>query len=411
MKGTATIRFQFAELTSHSHASRKQRHSMHIAGVLCQIFILSISMSLPSLGGSSSEVPKIPVCPGLTIVTAISQKEGDYESIKTVTSVDAGKVQLKYSSEQPPEHVGGGLRIRKLNVPRVIRVNDLVAAAQYEQVFGTNIPAEMPGTTAIGVSRAVLVALKTKGDAEVGMFDIPILPGSSKMSGDVKQHPNVFDYTDTYKLKRVEGTPVMLPLIVNNAKTQIPTIHAIGRSDGYGYKAEFSFLDDENNPLALKWRLGIGAGTGAKAGGDRDTLQVIKIAYTCNAAANSQSWLERMLTETGRADIYSIYFSFNSDELRDESEPTLREIADIMRRHPDWKLSVAGHTDSVGGDASNLDLSKRRAASVKSALVSRFTVNGNRLTTDGFGKSRPVDTNDTEEGRARNRRVELVKVP
>jgi len=121
--------------------------------------------------------------------------------------------------------------------------------------------------------------------------------------------------------------------------------------------------------------------------------------------------LERALAETGHADIYSIYFSFNSDELRGESEPTLREIGEIMRRHPDWKLSVAGHTDSIGGDASNLDLSKRRAASVKNALVAKFRVNASRLMTDGYGKSRPLDTNETEEGRARNRRVELVKMP
>jgi len=374
--------------------------------------ILPITLACASMWAATgaAQETRIPLCPGLTIVTAISQKEGDYESIKTVTSVDAGKVQLKYSSEQPPEQVGGGLRVRKLKVPRIIRVNDLVGATQYEQIFGTNIPAEMPGTTAIGVSRAVLLSLKTKGEAEVGMFDIPILPGSSKISGDSKQHHSVFDYTDTYKLKRVEATPVMLPLIVNDLKTQVPTIHATGHSDGYGYKAEFFFLDDENNPLALKWRLGIAAGTGAKAGGDRDTLQVIKIAYTCNAALNSQSWLERMLAQTGRANIYSIYFSFNSDELREESEPTLREIADIMRRHFDWKLSVGGHTDSIGGDASNLDLSKRRAASVKSALLSRFSVSASRLMTNGFGKSRPVDTNDTEEGRARNRRVELVRM-
>ncbi len=362
---------------------------------------------------SGSAETKIPLCPGLTVVTAVSQKEGDYESIKTVTSLDGGKVQLKYSSEQPPEKVGGGLRIRKINVARVIRINDLLSATQYEQIFGTNIPAEMPGTTAIGISRAVLSALKTKGEAELAMFEIPpALPGSSpKFSDDARQHPSVFDYTETYKLKRVESAAVMLPLVVNDSRTQVPAIHAIGRSDYYGYKAEFFFLDDENNPLALKWRLGIGAGSGAKAGGDRDTLQVIKISYRCSAEPAGQSVLERMLAETGHADIYTIYFSFNSDQLREESEPTLREIAGIMRRHPDWKLSVAGHTDSIGSDVPNLDLSKRRAASVKNALVTGFGVNAGRLTTDGFGKSRPIDTNETEEGRARNRRVELVRLP
>lgn len=357
---------------------------------------------------------KIPLCPGLTIVTAISQKEGDYESIKTVTSLDGGKVQLKYSSEQPPEQIGGGLRIRKINVARVVRADDLLNATQYEEIFGTNIPTEMPGTTAIGTSRAVLKSLKTKGEAEVALFDIPPAPpgSSSKLSADPKQHPNVFDYIERYKLRVVPTeTQVRVPLIVNEVKTDLPAIAAAGRSEFYGYQAQFVFLDDENNPLALKWRLGIGAGSGVKAGGDRDTLQVIKIAYNCAASPPGQSWLERALAETGRADIYSIYFSFNSDELRQESEPTLREIADILRRHPDWKLSVAGHTDSIGSDAANLDLSKRRAASVKNALVTRFSANASRLVTDGFGKSRPVDTNDTEEGRARNRRVELVRLP
>ncbi len=385
--------------------SRRTEHLCRASVVAC--------VSIPVLIAAEPST-RVPVCPGLTIVTAVSQKEGDYESIKTVTSVDRATVQLKYSSEQSPEQVGGGLRVRKINVSRTIRIADLDGATQYEQIFGTNIPAEMPGTTAVGVSRAVLSALKTRGEADVGMFNIPsALPGSSsRVSADARQHPNVFDYAETYKLRRVENAPVAIPLVVNNVKTTLPAIHATGRSADLGYKAEFYFLDDADNPLALRWRLGIGAGSGAKLGGDRDALQVIKIAYNCSATgAGGGSWLERALAETGHVDLYSIYFAFNSDELREESEPTLRDIADVMRRHPEWKLDVAGHTDAIGGDASNLDLSKRRAASVKNALVSRFGVRAARFTTSGYGKSRPVDTNDTEEGRARNRRVELQRLP
>jgi outer membrane protein OmpA-like peptidoglycan-associated protein len=136
-------------------------------------------------------------------------------------------------------------------------------------------------------------------------------------------------------------------------------------------------------------------------------LEVIQISYNCSAATATGARLERELAQTGRADIYDIYFSFNSDQMREESQSTLREIGEILRRNPQWKLSVGGHTDAIGGDALNLDLSKRRAAAVKNALVARFGVNGARLTTDGHGKSRPIDTNDTAEGRARNRRVEL----
>jgi outer membrane protein OmpA-like peptidoglycan-associated protein len=119
--------------------------------------------------------------------------------------------------------------------------------------------------------------------------------------------------------------------------------------------------------------------------------------------------LEKSLAATGRADVYDIYFSFNSDQIREESEPRLKEIAEALNKHSDWKLSVEGHTDGVGAAAYNLDLSRRRAAAVKDALVKRYKIDPSRLTTTGFGSSRPKDTNDTLAGRARNRRVELVR--
>ncbi len=89
----------------------------------------------------------------------------------------------------------------------------------------------------------------------------------------------------------------------------------------------------------------------------------------------------------------------------------LKEIADVMAKNPAWKLSVEGHTDNIGGAASNQDLSARRAAAVRQALVGGHHVAADRLTPAGFGASRPKETNDTLEGRARNRRVELVRQP
>jgi len=105
-----------------------------------------------------------------------------------------------------------------------------------------------------------------------------------------------------------------------------------------------------------------------------------------------------------------VYFSFNSDVIRDESEPTLKEIAEVLRRHRDWRLRIAGHTDGIGSDQQNLELSTRRAAAVKDALVKKFGIAAGRLETSGFGKSQPKDTNDTLEGRAHNRRVGLMKI-
>jgi outer membrane protein OmpA-like peptidoglycan-associated protein len=80
----------------------------------------------------------------------------------------------------------------------------------------------------------------------------------------------------------------------------------------------------------------------------------------------------------------------------------------MMKREPAWKLNVTGHTDNVGGDASNLALSERRSASVKAALVARGIVAA-RLETGGSGASSPKATNSTLEGRAQNRRVELSR--
>jgi outer membrane protein OmpA-like peptidoglycan-associated protein len=128
-----------------------------------------------------------------------------------------------------------------------------------------------------------------------------------------------------------------------------------------------------------------------------------------NAAAGTAKRIEEDLAKDGRSIIYGIYFDFASDRIKEESEPVLSEIAQVLRDNPTWNLNVEGHTDSIGSDADNLDLSQRRSAAVKQALTTRYKVGLNRLQTSGYGESRPKDRNDTMEGRARNRRVELVK--
>jgi len=108
--------------------------------------------------------------------------------------------------------------------------------------------------------------------------------------------------------------------------------------------------------------------------------------------------MEQALQTVGKIDIYGIYFDFASDRIKPESEPVLREIGKVMSDNPSWTLRVSGHTDNVGGDAYNLDLSKRRAASVKQALVTRYRVAPARLETSGYGASSPKATNKTLEG-------------
>jgi outer membrane protein OmpA-like peptidoglycan-associated protein len=377
-------------------------------------FALTFANGPTTTPASTLTQARIPLCAGLTIVTAIDQPEGDYESIKSIESIADGAVRLKYSAERPERSVRGSApRLRKYTVYRDIPIADLARSTLYLQQFHERAPVKVPGTTAIGTSAAVLRSLKTTGAAELGIFN----PLSGEMSADPKKHPSVYDYQMVDTIARVEREPVMMPLTVNGARVELPAIHA--RGDYVGDKSEFFFLDDESNPIALRFRIGIGAirvgggASGAKPA-DRDTLQVVKIAYRCagpatTIAAPRISMLEQALEKAGRVDVYDIYFSFNSDVIRDESKPTLDELGDLLHRHPDWRLAIEGHTDNIASDTYNLDLSQRRAAAVKNALVGGYAIDASRLTTAGYGESRPKDTNDTLEGRARNRRVELVR--
>jgi len=116
----------------------------------------------------------------------------------------------------------------------------------------------------------------------------------------------------------------------------------------------------------------------------------------------------KLLTE-GKLVTYGIYFDVNKDVVKPESYGTLNDIAKILNEVPNVKVKIVGHTDSDGQDAANLDLSKRRAASVKAELAKTFGVNADRLITDGMGESQPVAPNDTPSNKALNRRVEFIK--
>jgi outer membrane protein OmpA-like peptidoglycan-associated protein len=158
-------------------------------------------------------------------------------------------------------------------------------------------------------------------------------------------------------------------------------------------------VDDERFPLLLDYQQ-----TSENNDPPLFRLQFAKISR------KSDGELERHLAVEKRVDVYGIYFDFASDRIRKESEPVLKEIADALSHNPSWTLSIAGHTDNIGGSAYNLDLSRRRSEAVRKALVERYSVMPGRLTTTGHGDAVPKDTNDTPKGRAKNRRVELVRL-
>jgi outer membrane protein OmpA-like peptidoglycan-associated protein len=126
-------------------------------------------------------------------------------------------------------------------------------------------------------------------------------------------------------------------------------------------------------------------------------------------AVGSPDMRNKLITE-GKLVSYGIYFDVNKDAVKPESYGTLKEIASILNENPDVKVKIVGYTDSDGTAAANLDLSKRRGASVKNELVKTFGIDASRLESDGLGETQPIAPNDTPENKALNRRVEFIKL-
>ena len=133
------------------------------------------------------------------------------------------------------------------------------------------------------------------------------------------------------------------------------------------------------------------------------------VGYRSVRFAESTPDFSQVIASSGRYVSHGILFDTGSDRLKPESATVIQSIARGLETNPNLKLQIEGHTDSVGNAAQNLDLSKRRAEAVKAVLVSQFKVDPARLTTAGLGQTKPIDTNDTPQGRAQNRRVEFVK--
>ena len=123
-------------------------------------------------------------------------------------------------------------------------------------------------------------------------------------------------------------------------------------------------------------------------------------------AANA---LDQNLISTGKAVIYGITFDFDKADIKPESKPQLDQIAKLLTDHADLKLAITGHTDNQGSADYNQKLSQRRADAIVATLVGGYAIAANRLSAQGIGAAAPVASNDTDAGRARNRRVELIK--
>ena len=147
----------------------------------------------------------------------------------------------------------------------------------------------------------------------------------------------------------------------------------------------------------------------AEKGNSKIWLRIVeKQAMQQHVVADAASF-GNDLRATGHVAVYGIYFDSAKSVLKPESTPALQEVAKLLGADPSLKLWVVGHTDSVGGVDGNMKLAQARAEAVVTALTTTHGIAAARLKGYGVGPLAPVASNDSEEGRAKNRRVELVK--
>lgn len=138
---------------------------------------------------------------------------------------------------------------------------------------------------------------------------------------------------------------------------------------------------------------------------EQTTVLVKEMAQEMSATAQAMS---DAIAKSGKLDVYGITFATGQATITPASDAVLSDLLAVLTANADWRLRIEGHTDNVGDKAANLKLSNARAAAVAAWLTGKG-IDGGRLTTAGLGDTQPVADNASEDGRARNRRVVLIK--
>lgn len=173
----------------------------------------------------------------------------------------------------------------------------------------------------------------------------------------------------------------------------------------------FSGIGDGNSPYvsARKGPQWIAVSTSAETGLTWYTQTAVLVEEMKQNLEADASAMAAEIEKTGSVAVYGINFETGKATLTPDSEKVLREVLSLMKQQPAWRFEVQGHTDNVGAKAANQTLSDQRASAVAAWLATNGVDKG-RLTSRGYGDTQPVAPNTTEDGRAKNRRVELKKV-
>lgn len=358
---------------------------------------------VPAAGLAQDTAAQIHPVTGLTIVSTEEFPEGDRDNVVRLQQVDSSGIHYVWRSL---EIHGSGDTVRDLRERRV-RASDLAGAPRLDLVFAAEDALERPGHTAWSISSAVYAALRDQGSARFTTVWVDASAGRLGALG-LGRAPRRARHKGT--LSRVSPTPVPFQLLVDGRRVSVPALHLrAALSDGVRtHDVDLWVLADSTHPMLLK---------GVR---EHHVFQVTQVNHPVDAIGAVAPGggglmlaggrrLEAELATACRVELPGVYFAFNSSLLDPASDQVLGQLAAVLKRHADWAVSLEGHTDSVGTAAANQTLSERRAEAVRARLAERHGVDTRGWKTDGYGASRPREPNSTIEGRARNRRVELVR--
>lgn len=365
---------------------------------------LLLSLALPAAMSAQSHPIPLPLPEGSVVVQTLSFTGGDRESFLSLQEVGDKGSRYRWQFREVQQT---GDTIRR-GYEFFEAMPDVVASVRLLMFHTTEGSQEHPGYTMMAISRATYRRLlATRSDTfQVMTAETPGGSAPAGLGWRTGRRLIPARYRGTVSL--VAREPAPFPLLVGGQRVEVPSLHlrATLAAQGRRWTPEFWVLADTAYPLVLKW---IGASQAPE-----NVLQTVRVDPPPHGAKGTGSMLpggglEGALGSSCRVELPGIYFAFNSAELDPASDPAIAALAEVLARHPDWTGTIEGHTDSVGSAAANLALSERRAAALRDRLVSTHKVEPARLVTQGFGSSRPRESNSTIEGRARNRRVELVR--
>jgi OmpA-OmpF porin, OOP family len=217
------------------------------------------------------------------------------------------------------------------------------------------------------------------------------------------------------KFQSVEGHYYQINYSLKENKQPVGGLQVIrnyaNAAKSIGGKVVYEWYDSGTGRVTLKVEKG-GAEVWTSVycnGSGYYTLDLVEKGLMDQDVVADAKTMANTINTTGKVAVYGIYFDTGKSELKQESLNALVEISKLLKADPSLKLYVVGHTDNVGTFDSNIKLSMDRATAVINALVTKHSVNAANLKPFGNGPCAPVTTNDTAEGRALNRRVELVK--